>query len=427
MSRHSHASLFLIGFVDTFISTCDKLRLCLLLPVDGLSIHPLHVPHWCCMVNQSSLNRIRLFYAAYFAAMGLILPFFPLYLDERGLDAALIGFMTGLIALAKVMAPPWVGHLLDKRPHSWAHRFIVVASWLAVFTALLIGLFHQLYLLAAAVLLFGIFWASVLPLTDGLSVSVSEAEGADYGRLRVWGSIGFVIASLACGLWMNGPNIAAFPFVLAGLMVVLAIASAGFPEIERSGEHDHGKAPFPRSFYLLLAIAFMMQVSHGAYYGFFSLYLADAGFSGWQIASYWVIGVLAEIVLMWRWSRELQQVSPALIFSVCLGLAAFRWLGTGLTTDIWFLVGLQLLHAASFAAFHVAAIAWVKRIAPDSRHGSAQGLFSAAGFGLGSTVGIMGCGLLVGQMGYSIAFYVCAAIALLGIPFAWMLSKQRML
>ena len=377
------------------------------------------------MVSQSSLNRIRLFYAAYFAAMGLILPFFPVYLDERGLDAVMIGFMTGLLALAKVLAPPWVGHLLDKRPHSWAHRFIILASWLAVFTALLIGLFEQFWLLAAAVLLFGIFWASVLPLTDGLSVSVSEADGADYGRLRVWGSIGFVIASLACGLWMTGPNIVAFPFVLAGLMVVLAMAAVGFPSLESRTEHDHGKAPFSRLFYLLLAVAFMMQVSHGAYYGFFSLYLADAGYSGWQIGTYWVIGVMAEIVLMWRWTKPLQQISPALVFSICLGLAAFRWLGTGLTTDAWLLVGLQLLHAASFAAFHVAAIAWVKRIAPDSRHAAAQGLFSAAGFGLGSTVGIMGCGLIVEQMGYSMAFYACAIIALLGIPCAMMLSRVK--
>jgi len=406
--------------INTFIFSCDNIRPCLFPPVDGLFRCLQHQP----MVSQSSLNRIRLFYAAYFAAMGMILPFFPVYLDDRGLDAAMIGFMTGLLALAKVMAPPWVGHLLDKRPASWAHRFIITASWLAVFTALMIGLFDQLYLLAAAVLLFGIFWASVLPLTDGLSVSVSEVDGADYGRLRVWGSIGFVIASLACGLWMSGANNVAFPFVLAGLMVVLAISALGFPEIESSTAHEHGKPPFSRLFYLLLAVAFMMQVSHGAYYGFFSLYLADAGYSGWQIATYWVIGVLAEIVLMWRWSRPIQQFPPVLIFSICLGLAAFRWLGTGLTTDAWLLVGLQLLHAASFAAFHVAAIAWVKRIAPDSRHAAAQGLFSAAGFGLGSTVGIMGCGLIVELAGYSMAFYVCAAIALLGIPFAMMLPKR---
>ena len=356
--------------------------------------------------------------------MGLVLPFFPVYLDGRGFDAVLIGFMTGLLALAKVVAPPWIGHLLDSSPQDQGHRFIVVASWLAAFSALVIAFVFNVYLLAAIVLLFGVFWAAVLPLTDGLSVSVSESDVADYGRLRVWGSIGFVIASLAGGVWLIDENIATFPFLLAALMVVLALAAQGFPRAEQIHEQDSGHTPFCRDFYLLLVVAFIMQISHGAYYGFFSLYLADAGFSGWQIGLYWVIGVIAEIVLMWRWSRSVQKVAPALLFSICLALAALRWLGTGLTTDVVLLVGLQLLHAASFAAFHVSAIAWVKRIAPNNRHGAAQGLFSAAGFGLGSTIGIMGCGLIAGSLGYSMAFYICAGIALIGIPLALLLPRK---
>ncbi len=377
------------------------------------------------MVSHTSLNRIRLFYAAYFAAMGLVLPFFPVYLDGLGLNAVMVGFMTGLLALAKVVAPPWIGHVLDRRPQAWGHQFIIIASWLAAVSAALIGVSEQPYILAITTLLFGMFWAAVLPLTDGLSVSVSEADGADYGRLRAWGSVGFVITSLAGGLWLSETNINSFPLVLAGLMVVLATASHGFPTLERPPEHEHGQQPFSRLFYVLLAIAFIMQVSHGAYYGFFSLYLADNGFSGLQIGIYWVIGVIAEIVLMWLWSKSLQDAAPALVFSICLAIAALRWLGTGLTTDVVWLVLLQLLHAATFAAFHVAAVAWVKRIAPDNRHAAAQGLFSAAGFGLGSAVGIMGCGLIAESMGYSVAFYICAAIALSGIPLAMMFSGLK--
>ncbi len=376
------------------------------------------------MVTRQSLNRIRLFYGAYFAAMGLILPFFPVYLDGRGLDAAMIGLMTGLLALAKVFAPPWIGHVLDLQPEIRLHRFIVGASCMAAGTVIVIGLVMNMYLLAVSILLFGIFWASVLPLTDGLSVSVSETNAADYGRLRVWGSIGFVITSLAGGFWLVGSNMAAFPIVLAILMLVLAFAAQGFPRLEPTPHSDSGWQAFSVPFYLLLTIACIMQASHGAYYGFYSLYLAEAGFSGWQIGLLWGIGVIAEIILMWQWSRSLQQSSPILIFSLCLLLAALRWLGIGLTTNATLLVGLQLLHAASFAAFHVAAIAWVKRLAPVGRHSTAQGLYSASGFGLGSTIGIMGCGLVAGSFGYSMAFYICAVIALLGIPLAFLLPGR---
>jgi len=377
------------------------------------------------MVTHQSLNRIRLFYAAYFAAMGLILPFFPVYLDGRGLDAAMVGLMTGLLALAKVIAPPWIGHALDRQPEIRLHRFIIVASCMAAVTAIAIGLVLNLYVLAAMIFLFGIFWATVLPLTDGLSVSVSESKVADYGRLRVWGSIGFVMTSLLGGFYLVGPNMTAFPIMVAMLMLVLAFAAHGFPRLTASISSDSGREPFSKPFYLLLLIALIMQISHGAYYGFFSLYLAEAGFSGWQIGLFWSIGVIAEIVLMWRWSHSLQQAAPPVVFSLCLGLAALRWLGIGLTTDAILLVGLQLLHAASFAAFHVTAIAWVKRLAPVGRHSAAQGLYSAAGFGLGSTIGIMACGIIAEAFAYNIAFYICAVIAMLGIPIALLLPKQQ--
>ncbi len=375
------------------------------------------------MVTHQSLNKIRLFYAAYFAAMGLILPFFPLYLDDRGFDAAMVGLITGLIALAKVIAPPWIGHMLDGRSASATHRFIVIASALAALMAFLFGLSDHIVLFATIVLLFGIFWATILPLTDGLSITISESDAADYGRLRVWGSVGFVVTSLAGGLWLVGDYIQSFPIVLAAFMLILVFASMGFPMFKPAAVETLESTTFSKPFYTLLTIAFIMQVSHGAYYGFFSLYLAEAGYSGGQIGIYWVIGVLAEIILMWRWSKALQQAAPALVFSICLLLAALRWAGIGLTTDPILLILLQLLHAASFAAFHVTAIAWVKRLSPDSRHAAAQGLFSAAGFGLGSTIGIMGCGLIANAFGYTTAFYLCAFVALLGIPLSLLLRN----
>lgn len=378
------------------------------------------------MVTPASLNRIRLFYAAYFAAMGLILPFFPVYLAGLGMGVTMIGLMTGLLAAAKVVAPPWTGHMLERRPDAWVQRFIIAASLLAAAAALFMASSPNFYVLAATIFLFGLLWASILPLTDGLSVSVSEAALADYGRLRVWGSIGFVVASLAGGAWLADEHISLFPFVLAVLMLALAFAARGFPRLEAAAAEEREERPtFSGRFYQLLAIALIMQASHGAYYGFFSLHLAAAGFSGWQIGAYWVLGVLAEIVLMWRWSRLLQQSAPARVFALCLSLAAIRWLGTGLTTEPLLIAILQLLHAASFAAFHVAAIAWVKRLAPDSRHTAAQGWYSAAGFGLGSTAGIMGCGVVADLWGYAAAFYVCAGVAALGIPLALLLSVKR--
>ncbi|MES0371038.1 MAG: MFS transporter [Mariprofundaceae bacterium] len=377
------------------------------------------------MVTTASLHSIRLFYAAYFAAMGLILPFFPVYLAERGLDVVMIGVMTGLLAVAKVLSPPWVGHLADRHASSHSRLFIVFASLAAGVFALMMGYVDGVWWLAVVVLLFGVLWAAILPLTDGLSVSVSEAALADYGRLRVWGSIGFVLASLAGGMWLVDGNMGQFPWWLLGLMLLLALAAKGFPSHQTiSDSSESGEVRFGKSFIILLVVSFLMQVSHGAYYGFFSLYLVEIGYQGWQIGAFWVIGVLAEIVLMWGWSKPLQKAAPAWVLSISLFLAAIRWLGIGWTEAWYGLIFLQLLHAASFASFHLSAIAWVKKLAPANRHATAQGWYSASGFGLGSTVGIMGCGVIVSSGGYAQAFYICALIAVVGMLLAWQLPRQ---
>ena len=376
------------------------------------------------MVSSTSLHAIRLFYAAYFAAMGLILPFFPVYLDGQGLDVVTIGFMTGLLAVAKVIAPPWVGYLADRKSSGHARPFIMVSAIGAALFSISMLYLHEVWALALVVLAFGILWSAILPLTDGLSVTISEAALADYGRLRVWGSIGFVAASLAGGAWLADGRMDQFPIWLFILMLVLAIAAIRFPDhrmlLSERVELDHG---FSRSFILLLVVSFLMQVSHGAYYGFFSLYLVDIGYQGWQVGAFWVLGVVAEIILMWGWSKPLQKAAPAWVLSTSLLLAAIRWLGIG-STEVWYgLIFWQLLHAASFAAFHLSAIAWVKRLAPASRHATAQGWYSASGFGLGSTIGIMGCGVIVSATGFAMAFYLCALVAVVGMLLAWRLPR----
>jgi len=370
------------------------------------------------MVSTASLHHIRLFYAAYFAAMGLILPFFPVYLASLGYGVAMVGMMTGLLAAAKVIAPPCSGYWLDKRGMA-AGRFIVLASCLA---AVCVALFNvasvSTTLFIIVILLFGMLWAAVLPLTDGLSIHVSEAALADYGRLRVWGSIGFVVTSLLGGMLFGELSLAWFPWFLAGLMLLMAVAGRGFPHIEHVEIPDMAYAGFPRTLLLLFAVSFLMQLSHGAYYGFFSLYLLDMGYSGWQVGLFWVIGVLAEIILMWLWAKPIQAMPLMLVMLVCLCLTVVRWLGTGWSHAWWLLVLLQCLHAASFAAFHIAAVTWVKRLAPPHRHAAAQGWFAATGFGLGTTVGVMACGLIVEVYGFSSAFYACAGVALLAMLLA---------
>jgi len=375
------------------------------------------------MVPARALYAIGCFYAAYFAAMGLILPFFPVWLAGRGLDVAQVGLFTGLLSLAKVLAPPLAGRALDQVRH--VSGVVFAAGLGSAVLALLMPLAPAPWVLALTVLAFGCLWAVVLPLADGLSVAVSEAALAEYGRLRVWGSVGFVIASLAGGAWLADGRAALLPQWLAALLLITALAASGFPEQRaRPATARTPRTAYAGSFGRLLLVSFLMQASHGAYYGFYSLYLLRLGWDGWMVGGFWVLGVLAEIVLMWGWSRPVAAAAPARMLSLCLGLAALRWAGIGLTHAAWALACLQLLHAASFAAFHVNAITWVRRYAPESRQVSAQGWYAAAGFGAGAALGIGVCGQVVQSAGFQAAFFGCAVVALAGMPLAMRLRTS---
>ncbi|MDQ6966193.1 MAG: MFS transporter, partial [Mariprofundaceae bacterium] len=229
-----------------------------------------------------------------------------------------------------------------------------------------------------------------------------------------------MFASLVAGVLTLFLPWASSDWLLAVLMLLTAFSARGFPDREIEPEPVAGQLKGVSSSLLWLLLAgFLMQASHGAYYGFFSLYLLQAGYSGWQVGCFWVLGVLAEIVLMWQFSRPVAAASPRLVLTICLLLASLRWLGMGLSTELVWLLLLQLLHAASFAAFHINGVTWVQRLAPRHRRASAQGWYSACGFGLGTAVGIMACGWIATQAGgeadFSSAFVACAVVAFIGV------------
>jgi len=362
---------------------------------------------------QSRLFSIRSYYAAYFAAMGLIIPFFPLWLQHQQVGVVMIGMLTGLLAAGKIVAPPMAGWLADRHPPGGLRMMIVVALSLAAIFALAWLVIAPLWLLALAILLFGMLWAATLPLADQLSIAVSEAQQGSYGRLRAFGSMGFVLTSFGGGFLLVGDGVALLPWWIALLVLLAAVSGLGFPAHPVQHTLARSKhSPNRRLLRALIVVGLLMQMSHGAYYGFFSIYLDGLGYSSWQIGIYWVIGVLAEVVLMWRLSDRLHAASPKWVLSICLVLAAVRWIGTASVEQWWLIALLQLLHAASYAAFHITALVWVQRWSQPEQSAAAQGWFSSAGFGVGTSLGVMGCGWVINQAGFTTAWWLCAAIAL---------------
>lgn len=373
---------------------------------------------------MQKVTAISLFYAAYFAGLGIMLPYFPLYLAYIGTDPAQVGLIVGLLASTKVIAPPLAGRILD--PVMEKRCYVAEFMFLAALAMVLISASERIAILALWVVLFGLAWSAALPLTDSLSVSLAEKWQVDYGRVRVWGSVGFIAATLAGGFIFAAERMRWLPAVMLALLLLGFGAARSFPALPRERERgEEGDCAFSPALKRLLAAGCIMQASHGAYYGFYSLYLQNLDYDALTIGMLWALGVMAEIVLMWGWSGALGRAAPGPVVASCLLLAALRWWGIGASQSLMALALLQLLHAATFAAFHVHAVAWVGRWAPKRSRASAQGWYSAAGFGLGTTLGVMACGWIIEHAGFPAAFFACAFLAAVGSIIALGLPRQR--
>ncbi|MDQ6975480.1 MAG: MFS transporter [Mariprofundaceae bacterium] len=362
-----------------------------------------------------------MFYFVYFSVMGLMLPFFPVYLAALNMNAMTIGFMVGLLSAARMLAPPLFGHFLDQRKHAAAGVLSLAACLAAIAFLPLNHAVPWLPLFALLVLLFSMLWAGMLPAADGLTLVIAEQQGSDYSRIRAWGSLGFIASSMLAGFWLKESTMHYFPWIIAFLMFLLAISSSAFrPSMSFAPIADKPdrpilKKPWSQALRRLMLGGLLMQCSHGAYYGFFSLYLIELGFSNQTIGILWVVGVVAEIVLMAYGGKWLQKLPLSVCLRACFLLAALRWLGIGMVEDYWLLFVFQLLHAASFAAFHIASVTGIARIAPASQQVSTQGWFAAMGFGLGGMLGIVLAGWVVNIMHIQMAFLLSSLIALAGV------------
>ncbi|MEO5332794.1 MAG: MFS transporter [Magnetococcus sp. YQC-5] len=358
------------------------------------------------------------FYACYFAVIGVWIPYWPLYLSHQGFGAETIGLLTALMQWIKVPAPPLWGRLADQGTR---HNVVVITCFAAFVVFNLFFLGSGLVWVIFVTILYSIFHAGPLALTDGTVMEVCIQQEWEYGSLRLWGSWGFVLTSLGVGPLTPLLGMGVVPVIIALLLFWTALFAMKLPRQVISLE---SVAPVPgifarsdvRWFYLS---ALLMQFSHGAYYGFMSLHLQQHGFSRHAIGLLWALGVVAEVVLMVYSKSVLLRfgVSRMLTFSILM--AALRWSLIAMTVELPLLVFAQLLHAFTFAAFHIAAVRRVHDTAPMHGRGTAQGWLAALSYGVGCGLGMAVSGFVFARLGHEIMFLVMALAALAGGAASW--------
>ncbi|MBT8128630.1 MAG: MFS transporter [Gammaproteobacteria bacterium] len=371
--------------------------------------------------------RLSSFYFFYFASLGALIPYWSLYLKSLGYSAQSIGVLMAIIPATKIFAPYLWGWLADHTRHPIT--IIRLANLLAVVVFAGVFVDTGFVWLMLVLFAFSFFWNSSLPLFEAMTLNHLGDDEHKYSVIRLWGSLGFILMVVLLGEFFDTAGIDHAPVVILVLLAGILLASLIVPERLSAHHEDQAhivhviRQPVVLAF---LLVCFLMLMSHGPYYTFYSIYLESHGYSRGMIGLLWAVGVMAEVIVFLMMHRLLRKVAARQLLLVTFVLTALRWLLIGFFVDnLSVLFFAQLFHAFSFGVFHAVSISLVHRFFTGSHQGRGQALYASLSFGAGGAVGSLISGLLWDQLEHAILFTLAAAVAMIAFMIVWRFIPLR--
>lgn len=331
-------------------------------------------------------------YFSYFAYVGTLSPYLSLYFEASGYSVAQIGLLLAVPQALRIVAPPVWGLLADRG--AAAGRLLVASAMLTILFVALLPWATEQGQLATLVLLAALFFASagITPIAESTALALAGGDAGRYGAMRLWGSVGFVVAVVVVGPALDLGGARSLPWFLAAIaggIAVVGLRLAGLAGPPRTVPAVSLRARLrERPVAAFFLANFLMLFAHAALYVLFSLYLQRHGYSKAAIGLFWALGVLAEIALF-RWQSILfDRFSAGGLFAFSIGVAALRFALVGVSAGgLVLLLVVQLLHAITFGLHHSASMALLHRWFEPAQQGRAQALFVTIGYGCGGTLG----------------------------------------
>ncbi len=331
--------------------------------------------------------RMALGYSMQFIYVGLYLPYFPLWLKSRDLTSLEISTVLSMSLVIRVLASGQVMSFADRQKDR--ANLLSLLYFASAGTILLYLPAHSFWPILLVTLLYNLFFNPVLPLLDAITLSGVRRFDADYGKIRIWGSVVFIAANIGGGMLLVGQNPDFILFALLVAMAAGALVSLVLPRIGRRNPYVKkvdaiGRTSLlrNRNFLIVMLAAGLGQASHAFLYGFGSIHWQAIGFGGTLIGILWAIGVIAEIILF-QFSKEiLQRMNPTSMIALGCAGGVIRWmLFPVFDSQVAFLI-LQILHGLSFGAVHIGSMHFIMGSVPEDKLGAAQGV----GYVLGGAV-----------------------------------------
>ncbi|WP_244306681.1 MFS transporter [Pseudovibrio sp. Alg231-02] len=365
-------------------------------------------------------------FAAFNFANAFFLAYFPLFLEDISFTPVQIALVIALPNIVRIFATPLMTSISDRagrRRHSMALFSVIalISFWVLIYSS-------DYWTVIGLVVFLSIFYTPIQPLQDAYAYETVSTLGLNYGPMRSWGSIAFVVATLIGGWYLTFGEPAELLFLTVGslgLLALLAVLLPGMPSESRSSSKESVWAAEELrdpQFLLVVLSGGLLLGSFSALYAFASIFWLSVGISDAMVGGLWAIGTLAEIGIF-VWGSFFMRHLGAWGLMVTGGVASIiRWMLFPYATETWSAVLLQLLHAGSFGMVFLGMVAYTSKLVSSKRLGTAQGLTQTA-FGV-----VMGVSGIASGWLYAIeqayAFYLMAGICCVGVLTLMLVTKR---
>jgi len=382
-------------------------------------------------MSSDKFVKLSSSYFWYFAILGLIVPFLPVFLDAKHFNSIEIGEILAIITATKIIGPTFWAFAADKSGKQLS--IIRTGSLLALLSFSLLFWLNNYWPIVFCLAVFSLFWTAVLPQLEVLTLNSIRRSAKIYARIRLWGSIGFIFLAVVAGDLIERYSADAFTYLGVLVLAGLFIASMKLKPVKsaKSSEKSITKMSdkiFNRSFLFFFLAGLMLQMSFGPYYGFFALYLRELHYPGFAVGIFITISVLAEILIFIYASIFFRFFRLKTLLGISILLTALRWFITGSIADVfWILALAQCIHALSFGLYHSVSIQFIHRHFNDDQQNRGQAIYIGGVYGLGGAIGAYIAGIIwQGGQGSEFAYNLAALAAFVGFLFVlFMPDKQK--
>jgi len=338
---------------------------------------------------EQSLN-FALFFFAYYGYVGIFSPYASLFFEERGLSAAQIGVLMSLLQVMRIFGPNVWGWVADHRSQRVAVLRVTSLAAVISFCGMFFGQTFAYFF--AVMVIVNLFTSAQGPLSEALMLSAMRGDLTHYGRLRLWGSVGFIVSVMAAGQLLDWYGVELMPWLALIMLAMVSVVTLRMreevPIVHRSDSPSVMSVLRKREVWSFFTSTFLMVAAHSSLYVYYSLYLSQIGYSKTVIGLMWSLGVIAEIIFFFYQEPLFKRfgVKNLMFVSLAIGVIRFLMIAFGAQSLVLLLIA-QVLHAATFGVHHSSSVATLQRWFSGPLQARGQALYISISYGLGGTLG----------------------------------------